>query len=82
MVSGACLAKCIVSEGVEQGRQPELIGAGMICSAGGWAVLQMLRMSGVFQKSDVRIQGDGDFVKSVLAESEEKMLEKLLNAEI
>jgi putative transposase len=62
-----------VAEGVIQGRRPELIGGGLIRSAGGWSGVQELRKAGVFQKSDERILGDGDFVESVLAESEEKM---------
>jgi putative transposase len=62
-----------VAEGAKQGRRPELIGGGLIRSAGGWAGIQMLRKSGVFQKSDERMLGDSDFVERVLAESEEKM---------
>lgn len=62
-----------VAEGVEQGRRPELIGGGLIRSAGGWSGVQALRKSDMFQKSDERILGDSDFVESVLAESEEKM---------
>ncbi len=62
-----------VTEGVKQGRQPELIGGGLIRSAGGWSGVQELRKAGIFQKSDERILGDSDFVESVLAESEEKM---------
>jgi REP element-mobilizing transposase RayT len=62
-----------VAEGVKHGRRPELIGGGLIRSAGGWAGVQALRKSGVFQKSDERILGDSDFVESVLARSEEKL---------
>lgn len=62
-----------VAAGVSQGRQPGLIGGGLIRSSGGWAGVQMLRKTGDFQKSDERILGDGDFVKSVLADADEKM---------
>jgi REP element-mobilizing transposase RayT len=62
-----------VAEGAKQGRRPELIGGGLMRNAGGWAGVQMLRKSEVFQKSDERILGDSDFVDRVLAESEEKL---------
>lgn len=62
-----------VAEGVEQGRCPELVGGGLIRSAGGWSGVQQLRKACIFQKSDERILGDSSFVESVLAEAEEKM---------
>ncbi|HOP40629.1 MAG TPA: transposase [Geobacteraceae bacterium] len=62
-----------VAEGVEQGRRPELVGGGLIRSAGGWSGVQQLRKNGIYQKSDERILGDSTFVESVLAETEEKM---------
>ncbi len=65
-----------VAEGIGQGRRPELIGGGLIRSAGGWTGIQVLRRTGGFQKSDERILGDGDFVESVLAEAEERMERK------
>jgi putative transposase len=36
----------------------------------------MLRKTGIFQKSDERILGDGDFVKRVLSEADEQMTRK------
>jgi len=48
------------------GRQPDLVGGGLIRSAGGWAAVQCLRKAGLSQKSDERILGDGDFVDAVL----------------
>lgn len=62
-----------VAEAVKQGRRPELVGGGLIRSAGGWSGVQQLRKAGMFQKSDERILGDSSFVESVLAEAEEKM---------
>lgn len=62
-----------VIEGIGKGRRPDLIGGGLLRSAGGWAGIEVLRSSGVFQKSDERILGDGDFVARVLAEAEEQM---------
>lgn len=60
-------------KGIEMGRQPELIGGGLVRSAGGWSAVRSLRKAGIFQKSDERILGDGDFVQAVLAEARESM---------
>lgn len=62
-----------VGEAVEQGRRPELVGGGLIRSAGGWCGVQQLRQAGIFQKSDERILGDSSFVENVLAEAKENM---------
>lgn len=62
-----------VAEAVGQGRRPELVGGGLIRSAGGWCGVQELRKAGIFQKSDERMLGDSRFVESALAEAEEKM---------
>ncbi|MDD2320422.1 MAG: transposase [Geobacteraceae bacterium] len=62
-----------VAEVVEQGRRPELVGGGLIRSAGGWSGVQQIRKAGIFQKSDERILGDSSFVESVLAEAEENI---------
>ena len=62
-----------VVKGVEMGRQPELVGGGLVRSAGGWSEVRSLRKAGIFQKSDERILGDGDFVQTVLAEARESM---------
>jgi putative transposase len=55
-----------VIAGIELGRQPDLVGGGLIRSAGGWAAVRSQRKAGLFQKSDERILGDGDFVDAVL----------------
>jgi len=60
-----------VINGIELGRQPELIGGGLIRSAGGWSMVRSLRKAGIFQKSDERILGDGNFVDSVLSHAQE-----------
>ncbi len=45
-------------------------------SAGGWAAVKALRAAKVFEKSDERILGDGDFVESVLVAVNEAMERK------
>ena len=62
-----------VGEGIYQGRQPGLAGGGLIRSAGGWKAVRMLCKAGMFQKSDERILGDGEFVERVLSEADEQM---------
>jgi len=60
-----------VKKAVEQGRRPDLVGGGLVRSAGGWAALKALRRIGAYRKGDERILGDSDFVKSVLAQAKE-----------
>lgn len=62
-----------VVEGIDMGRQPALIGGGLLRSAGGWEAVRALRRAGIFQKSDERILGDGDFVNTVLSDAREEM---------
>ena len=67
-----------VMEGIALGRKPELVGGGLIRSAGGWTAVRTLRKAGIFQKSDERILGDGDFVDSVLADVREDVDQRSL----
>jgi putative transposase len=62
-----------VEEGIEQGRRTDLTGGGLIRSAGGWEGVKALKRENVYQRSDERILGDGEFVGSVLAAAEEAM---------
>ncbi len=50
-----------VEKGIAQGRRPELVGGGLIRSAGGWSVVKAMRRAQDHMKSDERILGDGDF---------------------
>jgi REP element-mobilizing transposase RayT len=67
-----------VSEGVDQGRRPELVGGGLIRSAGGWSAIKALRAIGMRVMGDERILGSGDFVQSVLELSQEQLERKTL----
>ncbi len=62
-----------VEEGIHLGTRSDLTGGGLIRSSGGWANLLEMRQQKLFQKSDERILGDGDFVRDVLAHAEEQM---------
>jgi putative transposase len=65
--------RAYVKKGVSQGKRPELSGGGLVRSAGGWANVKAMRKSGLFQKADQRILGDGDFVERVLKQSDERL---------
>lgn len=65
-----------VEEGAEQGKRNDLVGGGLIRSAGGWTGVQSLRKSKTYIKSDERILGDGDFVTALLSKSQEALEEK------
>ncbi len=65
-----------LKSGIDQGRRPELVGGGLIRSTGGWAVVQSIRKTGVFLKSDERILGSSEFVDKVLAAAQEVMQNK------
>ena len=67
-----------VQAGAGQGRRPDLTGGGLIRSAGGWEEVKALRKQGVFEKSDERILGDGEFVEEVLGAAREQMERKSL----
>jgi hypothetical protein len=54
-----------VKKGIDAGRRPDLMGGGLIRSAGGWSAVKALRKSDTRMKGDERILGDGDFVETV-----------------
>lgn len=62
-----------VTVGLSMGRRNDLIGGGLIRSAGGWEQVIANRRTGVFQKSDERILGDDQFVDRVLTGAKEQM---------
>ena len=62
-----------VEKGKDQGRRDELVGGGLVRSAGGWAAVKTLQRSNLFQKNDERILGDSEFVEKVLSFANEKM---------
>ncbi|MCJ8501925.1 transposase [Desulfatitalea alkaliphila] len=65
-----------VQKGIADGKRDDLVGGGLIRSAGGWATVKALRKADALQKGDERILGDGDFVERVLAEAEETLKRK------
>lgn len=62
-----------VSEGVEEGQRPDLVGGGLIRSQGGWSTVKAMRRFGSTEKSDERILGSGKFVETVLNQADERI---------
>ena len=60
-----------VSQGIEAGKRPDLVGGGLIRSLGGWSNVKELRKGDVRLKGDERILGDSDYVLDVLKEAQE-----------
>jgi hypothetical protein len=67
--------RAYVQKGIGQGRRPELVGGGLIRSAGGWSAVTAMRRAKDHMKSDERILGDGEFTQSVLDEAKERLEE-------
>ena len=64
--------EAFVREGTPHGRRPELVGGGLIRSAGGWSQVVALRRKGTKTVADERILGGGEFAESLLAEATER----------
>ena len=65
-----------VKKGIAQGHRPELVGGGLIRSAGGWSVVKAMRRAKDHMKSDERILGDGEFSQFVLDQAKERLEER------
>jgi hypothetical protein len=59
-----------VREGIPVGQRPELVGGGLVRSAGGWAEVRALRRQKAPMAGDPRILGGGEFVDGLLREAE------------
>ena len=68
--------RSFIQKGIHQGKRDDLIGGGLVRSGGGWSSVKAMRKAKVFEKSDERILGDGDFVQEVLSAAEEQMEKK------
>ena len=62
-----------VVKGIAMGRRPDLIGGGLIRSAGGWQAVRAFRKNKTHLKGDERMLGDSGFVLHVLNEQNERM---------
>jgi putative transposase len=66
-----------VAEGVTMGSRPDLVGGGLIRSAGGWSQVLSLRRHKSRMASDERVLGNGSFIEKVLLQAEERLKETL-----
>lgn len=62
-----------MKKGVADGHRPDLIGGGLVRSAGGWSALITMRRTDSRMKGDERILGQGDFVEAVLKAAQENL---------
>jgi len=62
-----------VKEGIAGGKRPDLVGGGLVRSAGGWSTVKALRKAKMHLKGDERILGDSDFVLQVLKTANEAL---------
>ncbi|GFO58175.1 hypothetical protein GMST_05000 [Geomonas silvestris] len=62
-----------VADGLMLGNRPDLIGGGLLRSAGGWEQVRLASKYGEHLKSDERILGDSDFVEQVLGLASEQL---------
>ena len=62
-----------VKEGIPLGRHRELVGGGLVRSAGGWAEVRAMRQRKDRMAADPRILGSGGFVEQVLQEGRPRL---------
>ena len=62
-----------VKKGFADGRRPELVGGGLVRSAGGWSVVKAMRRGFERMKGDERILGEGDLFETVLKAAQENL---------
>jgi len=64
--------RAYVKKGITMGKRTDLIGGGLVRSAGGWESLKGFRKIKAYMKGDERILGDSSFVETVLKESQDE----------
>jgi hypothetical protein len=68
--------RAYLAKGVEMGRRPDLVGGGLVRSAGGWSAVKAMRRAQRRMKGDERILGDGEFARVVLDATKEQFEER------
>ena len=68
--------RSFVERGMNQGKRFDLIGGGLLRSAGGWHAVEALRKAHAHQKSDERMLGNRDFIEDVLSKASERLQQK------
>ena len=65
--------EAFVRDGVARGRRPDLVGGGLVRSAGGWAQVVALRRRGEKSVADARVLGGGAFAERLVSEADERV---------
>lgn len=68
-----------VKKGIVLGKQPHLVGGGLVRSVGGWSEVKALRRIGERQLSDERILGSGEFVEQITRQVDLERKHRLLS---
>jgi REP element-mobilizing transposase RayT len=71
-----------VAEGLHQGRRPDLMGGGLIRSAGGWEAVKELRRGREAYVADERVLGSSEFVEQLLREADERSLAEVRTVDL
>lgn len=66
-----------VAAGVGMGRRPELVGGGLVRSAGGWSAVRAMRRRGAKGAHDERILGDAQFVVETMQRADQRLRKSL-----
>ncbi len=66
-----------VAAGIRMGQRPDLVGGGLVRSAGGWSAVKALRRRGAKVEHDQRILGDPDFVQTTVQRSDQRLKQSL-----
>ena len=66
-----------VAAGIRMGPQPDLVGGGLVRSAGGWSAVRALQHKGAKVEHDQRILGDSEFVQTTVARSDRRLRQSL-----
>jgi putative transposase len=81
MEGGAVRAyRAYVREGIPAGHRPDLVGGGLVRSAGGWAEVRARRRQKEPLAGDPRILGSGDFVAGLLRDADARQAALLRRA--
>jgi REP element-mobilizing transposase RayT len=66
-----------IAAGLDMGRKPELVGGGLVRSLGGWSEVRASRRRGEHSAYDQRILGDGEFVRAIVDQMQERVRQNL-----
>jgi hypothetical protein len=66
-----------IGAGMRMGSRPDLVGGGLVRSAGGWSAVKALRRQRAEVEHDQRILGDSDFVQTTVQRADQRLKQSL-----